>query len=217
MKQFNGKNVTNTKQFKTAISDVFTGIGGRFNQIQDLLIVAVEQAATTNDAGQVGNNLNWLSELMNKAITTKGISYVKIEKYIKEVLCLGTVSFNHKTGAFSKKVGKDELCYSLEPKDTWFNYKSGAPKPAFDYGNAVTTACKSAMNEKKGGLDLAHVLGHVMAAGITEAQLGDALAAMVVAAQDVEWFEAEAEAYETEAAYQVQQAEWDKDKAQQAA
>ena len=61
---YNNTNVTNTKQFVTASKLVFGSIAQRNDQVQQLLVIAVGEAARIS-GGQVTNNLDWLARSLN--------------------------------------------------------------------------------------------------------------------------------------------------------
>lgn len=177
---YTGKNVTNTKTFNSAITTVFSGIAGRNDQVQQLLLVAVNEAAKVS-GGQVTNNLDWLTGLLNKAEQTNGINLNKLVKYVREVLCCNTISYNPEKKAISKKQDKNiKLSYNLTPDCTWFDYgKKATVQAAFDYGKRVTSAVNSAMLEGKGGLTLIEVMQAVMNGNdITIADLMNAMEAV---------------------------------------
>ena len=53
-------NVKTTKDFTKACTTVFGSISQRNEQVQQLLILAVKEAAKESAGGQVSNNLTWL-------------------------------------------------------------------------------------------------------------------------------------------------------------
>lgn len=161
--EYNNTNVTNTKQFVTATKLVFGSIAQRNIQIQQLLLIAVGEAARES-GGQVTNNLDWLTTILNLGEETKGINLVKMVRYVKEVLCCNTVSWNSEKGKLNKVSDKKvKLSYNLEPTVTWFDHgKKETVAKAFDYSKRVTSAINSAMNNEKGGLTLAEVMVAVL-------------------------------------------------------
>lgn len=174
---YTNANVTNTKQFNGAIQTVFGSIKERNNQIQQLLILAVGEASR-EAGGQVTNNLDWLTRILCLAEETKGVNLTKMVRYVKEVLCCNTVSWNSEKSRLSKVAKKDiKLTYNVEPDVTWFDYgKKETVAKAFDYGKRVTSAVSSAMSEEKGGLTLTEIMQAVIEAdGVTIAELMQAI------------------------------------------
>lgn len=164
LKKYTSENVTNTKQFNQAISTVFGSIAQRNNQIQQLLIIAVNEASRVS-GGQVTNNLDWLTRVLVVAEETKGVNLPKMVKYVKEVLCCNTVSWNSKKSRITKRQDKDvSLEYNTSPDTTWFDYgKKETVAKAFDYGKKrVTSVVTQALAEDKGGLTLSEVLQAVL-------------------------------------------------------
>jgi hypothetical protein len=175
--QYTQANVSNTKQFNTACKTVFSSIQARNEQVQQLLIIAVSEAARKS-GGQVTNNLDWLTRILGMAESTKGINLTKMVRYVKEVLCCNTVSWNSEKSRLAKVQDKTiKLSYNLEPETTWYNHgKKETVAKAFDYGKRVTSAINSAMNQEKGGLTLAEVMQAVMASDdVTIAELIQAI------------------------------------------
>ena len=166
MKTYTNENISTPKQFNSAIKEVFGSIATRNQQVQQLLILAVNEAAKEVN-GQVGNNLNWLTMLLNQAEQTKGIALVKVVKYVKEVLCCNTVSWNAETAKLTKVKTKGvKLTYNTAPLTEWYSYgKKETLKKAFDYSKAVTSSITSALDEKKGGLTKLDIIRAVMGAG----------------------------------------------------
>ena len=162
--QYNQSNITNSKQFNSALKTVFGSIAERNNQIQQLLIVAVNEAARES-GGQVTNNLDWLSNALLMAQEAKGINVVKLSQYVKDVLCCGTICWNSKESKIKKTAAKNvKLTYNLEPKTTWFNYgKKETVAKAFDYSKRLTSAVDSAMSMEKGGLTINEVMLAILA------------------------------------------------------
>ena len=178
-KSFNTTNVTSTKQFNTAIKAVFGSIAERNLQVQELLIVAVNEAARES-GGQITNNLDWLTSILGMAEETKGINLVKMVRYVKEVLCCNTVSWNSEKSRLAKVADKSvKLTYNVEPLTTWFEHgKKETVAKAFDYSKRVTSAINSAMDNEKGGLTLNEVMAAVMQSeGVTINELMNAIAA----------------------------------------
>ena len=160
---YSNTNVTNTKQFVTASKLVFGSIAQRNDQVQQLLILAVSEAARES-GGQITNNLDWLSSILKLAEETKGINLVKMVRYVKEILCVNTVSWNSEKSKLNKVSDKAiKLTYNIEPATTWFDHgKKETVAKAFDYSKRVTSAINSAMNNEKGGLTLAEVMMAVL-------------------------------------------------------
>jgi len=175
LKQFDVNNVQTSKQFNSALSDVFAGITGRNKQLQQLLIVAVNEAARIS-GGQVTNNLSWLSAVLAKADETKGVNGQKIALYVKEVLCCKSVAWDVKKLTLKKSPSADVLEYNLAPEVSWYDFgKDPAVKEAFDYGKKLTSTVKAALDETKGGMTIAEVMEAIMAGGVTSTDLGLAL------------------------------------------
>lgn len=167
LKSYNQTNVTNHKQFTKAIKDVFAGVAARNKQIQQLLIIAVNEAARES-GGQVVNNLTWLSELMVLAEDTKGINATKLSEYVRVELCCNTVGWDKKTRQLKKKAKDTPLKYNLEPAHTWFDHgKPDTIEKAFDYGKRIESAISNALDPEKGGMTFAEVIKHVAQTGIT--------------------------------------------------
>lgn len=141
MKTFNNTNITSTKSFLSACNAVFTGINGRNLQLQELLLVAVNEAAKVDKNDNPSNNLSWLSSLLVMAEQTNGINLSKIVTYVKEVLCCNTVKWDAKKQTLNK-VNKDtKLEYCTNPMDTWFNHgKPNNLDKEFDYEASLSRA-----------------------------------------------------------------------------
>ena len=165
LKQYDSKNTSSTKQFNVALNTVFGSIAQRNEQVQQLLIVAVCEAHRNGADGMSTNNLDWLTRLLNLAEETKGVNLSKMVKYVSEVLCCKTVTWNTDKKRLAKKADKKiKLSYNVEPDCSWFDYgKKATVAQAFDYGKRVTSAINSAMNEEKGGLTLNEIMLAVMA------------------------------------------------------
>lgn len=175
LKSYTNENLTTSKAFNTACKDVFSGIAARRDQVQQLLIVAVNEAARTS-GGQVVNNLTWLSKVMVMAEETKGINATKLAEYVRLVLCCNTVSWDKKNKQLKKKGKTVVLAYNLEPTATWFDYgKPDTIDKAFDYGKRVTSAIKNAVDPEKGGMSFKEVIAAVAQAGITVEELLEAI------------------------------------------
>jgi hypothetical protein len=175
---YDRNNVTNTKQFVKATANVFNSIKERNAQIQQLLIIAVGEAASIK-GGQVTNNLDWLTRILVLAEDTKGINLVKMVRYVKEVLCVNTVSWNSEKSRLSKVSDKKvKLAYNVAPTVSWFEHgKKETVAKAFDYGKRITSSINSAMSNDKGGLTLNEVMMAVMASDdVTIADLMEAIA-----------------------------------------
>lgn len=168
MKNYTNANTCSPKQFNAALKDVFGSIASRNDQVQQLLILAVNEASK-DIGGQVSNNLNWLTMLLSQAEQTRGINLLKIVKYVKEVLCANTVTWNSDKSKLTKVKDKSiKLTYCVEPTVEWFNYgKKETLAKAFDYGKRVTSAINNALDETKGGLTKLDVIKSVMGAGFS--------------------------------------------------
>jgi hypothetical protein len=189
LKNFTTQNIQTSKQFNQALREVFNGIAGRNKQIQQLLILAVHEAARES-GGQVTNNLSWLSSVLEIAEQTKGVNATRIASYVKEVLCCKSVSWNDKKKALCKAAGC-VLTYNTAPDVDWMDYgKPDKVQDAFDYGKRVTSAIRNAMDDKKGGLTTAEVLQSVMDGGVNSTDL--ALALQFIADDNREVKQAEA-------------------------
>lgn len=177
MKTFTNENVQNSKQFNSAINEVFGAIGSRNEQVQQLLVLSVLEAAKLADNGTVTNNLNWLTSLLVKAEQTKGINLLKLVRYVKEVLCLNTVTWNAEKSRLTKVKDKAVvLQYDTAPTVTWFDYgKKETVKKAFDYGKRVTSAINNALDDDKGGMTKLEVVKAMLASGISGADMFDLL------------------------------------------
>lgn len=163
---YNKVNVTTTKQFTKACSVVFAGIKQRNEQVQQLLILAVNEAAKVS-GGQVTNNLTWLTELLKMAESTQGINFTKVVRYVKEVLCCNTVAWSTAKSQLVKSSVKGVvLTYNLEPESTWYDYgKKNNIKNEFDYAKRVVSSINSAMDADKGGLSSKEVLSAIIGSG----------------------------------------------------
>jgi hypothetical protein len=164
LKNYTTQNVTNTRQFNSALSTVFGSIAQRNNQIQQLLIIAVSEASRES-GGQVTNNLDWLTRILMVAQETKGVNLPKMVKYVKEVLCCNTVSWNSEKNRLAKVNDKAvKLTYNTSPDIACFDDgKKETVAKVFDYGKRVTAAINSALSEDKGGMTVAEVMQAVMA------------------------------------------------------
>ncbi len=162
-------NVKTTKDFTKACTTVFGSIKQRNEQVQQLLILAVQEAAKLSDKGQASNNLTWLTSVLIMAEDTKGISLNNLAKYVKEVLCCNTVAWNKKDNKLTKTSKKDvKLTYNTEPSSTWLTYgKAPSVAKEFDYAKRVKSAIISATNPDKGGLTHEDVIKAIFEAGIT--------------------------------------------------
>ena len=174
---YSNTNVTNTKQFVTASKLVFGSIAQRNDQVQQLLILAVSEAARES-GGQITNNLDWLSSILKLAEETKGINLVKMVRYVKEILCVNTVSWNSEKSKLNKVSDKAiKLTYNIEPATTWFDHgKKETVAKAFDYGKRATSAFEAAINPEKGGMTVAEVMA--MFAGANGVTIGDLMVAI---------------------------------------
>ncbi len=165
---YSQSNVKTTKDFTKACTSVFGSISERNEQVQQLLILAVQEAAKVS-GGQVTNNLTWLTNILLVAEQTKGINLNKIVKYIKEVLCCNTVAWNKKENKLTKTSKKDvKLTYNTTPESTWFDYgKVNSVAKEFDYAKRVQSAIASAVDPEKGGMTYEEVMKAIFAAGVS--------------------------------------------------
>ena len=164
--KYTSENVSTTKQLNKAVKDVFGSIADRNEQVQQLLILGVNEAAKES-GGQVTNNLSWLSNIIARADDTKGVNAKRIVRYVVMVLCNDTVSYNSETMQLAKKKSKDiKLSYTCEPVATWFDFekKKDSAKAAFDYGSKrVTNVVTAALDSEKGNLSIAELMQAVLA------------------------------------------------------
>ena len=177
LKSYTQADFTNLKSFNSAISRVFGSIAQRNEQVQQLLVIAVNEAAKENEAGQVGNNLTWLSSILEQAENTKGVNVKRVASYVKEVLCNNTVAWDGKKKQLRKAKKDQPIEYTVQPLVSWMEHgKKETVAQAFDYGKRVTSSIKNAMDGEKGGLSLDEVLNAIIAAeGVTAESLMDAL------------------------------------------
>ena len=158
---YTAQNVNSLKSLNKAINTVFGGVAARNEQIQQLLILSVNEAGKTS-GGQVTNNLSWLSRMIEVAENTKGVNAKRITRYIVNVLCNETVSYNTETKQLAKKKDKEvKLSYTLEPTESWYDYEKAkdSSKAAFDYGKKrVTNVVTAALDTEKGGLTVTEVV-----------------------------------------------------------
>lgn len=179
MIKYSIENVTSLKQLNKAIKTVFGGVAERNEQIQQLLLLGVGEAARES-GGQVTNNLSWLSNIIMVADNTKGVNAKRIVRYVVTVLCNDTVSYNSETKQLAKKKSKEiKLSYTTEPQVEWYEYEKArdSAKAAFDYGvKRITNVVNAALDEEKGNITLAEVLTGVLAS--ESVSLNDLLTAM---------------------------------------
>tara|TARA_R110000772_G_scaffold144025_2_gene253600 strand:+ start:16235 stop:16786 length:552 start_codon:yes stop_codon:yes gene_type:complete len=159
MKTFNTENVTNSKQFVSALTSVMQGISGRNLQLQELLMLAVTEASKLKDDGTPQNNLNWLSMLLVQAEATKGINLTKLTMYVKEVLTCNTTAWDKKKASLKKAGGVDSIMYDIVPSVTWFDYgKKPSIAKEFDGVKTIKNAINNAMDSEKGNMTKEQVL-----------------------------------------------------------
>lgn len=164
MATYNSETIKTTKQFTRACNNVSKGFGTKSEEYQQLLVLAVNEAAR-EAGGQVTNNLTWLTQALLTAKQTNGINFTKVVRYVKEVLCCNTIAWS----AAKKQVVKSSvkgtvLTYNTQPETTWYNYgKEPSIAAAFDYGKRVTSAINSAMKADKGGMSAAEVVAAILA------------------------------------------------------
>jgi predicted signal transduction protein with EAL and GGDEF domain len=158
---FMTKEFKNTKQFTKAVQSVMSGIASRNEQVQQLLIVATQEATKSN-------NLTWLSNVLAVANETKGINATKIALYVKEVLCKSTVAWDRKDQKLTKSKLVDKLDYDVQPASTWYEY-GGKDKveKAFDRAKDITSRINSALAVDKGNLDTAVVVNAILSSNLT--------------------------------------------------
>lgn len=163
---YSNENVSTTKQLNKAVKDVFSRIADRNEQIQQLLVLSVQEAAKES-GGQITNNLSWLSNIIARADDTKGVNAKRITRYIVSVLCKDTVSYSSETKQLSKKKSKEvKLSYDLEPAQEWYTFEKAkdSAKAAFNYGSKrVTNVVIAALDPEKGGLTAAELMEAVVA------------------------------------------------------
>ena len=173
LKSYDATNITNSKQFNTALNTVFGSISSRNQQVQDLLILGVAQSAK-------GGNLGWVSDVYNFAIETKGVNATRIHTYIKEYLYDNTVTFDVKKKVFKKSVKADAITPLVEQANTWFGFgKKEAVKKEKNYLESVTTAIKNAQSDTKGMHSSGEVIKAVLASGISLSAMFDIMESMV--------------------------------------
>lgn len=163
---YTNKNITSLKQLNKAIKAVLGGVVERNEQIQQLLVLSVAEAAK-EAGGQITNNLSWLSNIIALADTTKGVNAKRITRYVVNVLCKETVSYNSETKQLCKKKSKEiKLKYDVEPAQAWYEYEKAkdSAKAAFDYGQKrVTNVVTAALDPEKGHLTVAELMQAVIA------------------------------------------------------
>ena len=163
---YTSKNVSSLKQLNKAIKTVLGSVAERNEQVQQLLILSVQEAAKES-GGQVTNNLSWLSNIIALADNTKGVNAKRITRYVVNVLCRDTVSYNSETKQLAKKKSKEiKLKYTVEPAQAWYEYEKAkdSAKAAFDYGSKrVTNVVTAALDNEKGGLTLHELMQAVVA------------------------------------------------------
>lgn len=170
MKTFNSSNVTSTKTFISACNSVFSGIAGRNQQLQDLLVIAVSEAAKLDSNGNASNNLSWLSAILVKAEETSGINLTKIVVYVKEVLCNSTVKWDAKKQILKKATKETSLVYTTEPTQTWFEYgKPASIEKAFDVAGTLRRAIDN--SRKKGNASNVEILAVIASLDFTADEL----------------------------------------------
>ena len=174
LKSFDKTNITNTKQFNTALSSVFTAIQGRHIQIQELLILGLEQSVK-------GGNLGWVSDIYKLALNTKGINSKRMYTYIKEYMYGGTITFDVKKEVFKKSVKAEEIIYNTSVVATWYDFdKSGKKeKKEIDYLERISKSIVNAKDDKKGHHSQADIIKTILKSGIELDGLLDILNAMV--------------------------------------
>ena len=164
--KYDSSNVSTTKQLNKAVKDVFGSIGDRNEQVQQLLMLGVNEAAK-EAGGQITNNLSWLSHIIARADDTNGVNAKRIVRYVVNVLCQDTVSYSSETKQLAKKKSKDiKLKYCIDPAATWYEFekKKDSAKAAFDYGSKrVTNVVTAALDDTKGGLTIAELMQAVLA------------------------------------------------------
>tara|TARA_R110000823_G_C15952958_1_gene502568 strand:+ start:46782 stop:47357 length:576 start_codon:yes stop_codon:yes gene_type:complete len=164
--QYTNQSINTMKKLNGAIKTVFGSIAERNEQIQQLLIVSVNEAARVSGE-QVTNNLSWLSNIIAVADNTKGVNAKRITRYVVSVLCKDTVTYNSETKQLAKKKSKDiKLSYDVEPVQTWFEFEKAKDKAAaaFDYGQKrITNVVTAALDNEKGNITLSEVLMGVLA------------------------------------------------------
>lgn len=153
VKSFNATNVSTAKQFSKALKEVFGSIRSRQEQIQQLLVLAVGEAARES-GGQVTNNLSWLTAVLIEAEATQGVNFTKVVRYIKEVLCCNTVSWDAKKQQLVKVAKKDvKLTYCTEPTIAWYDLgKKNNVAKEFDYVSRAVSSFKAALDPEKGNV-----------------------------------------------------------------
>jgi hypothetical protein len=173
MKTFNSANITSSKSFLSACNSVFGGISGRNQQLQELLVIAVAQAAKVDSNGNVGNNLSWLSSILVLAEQTNGINLAKIAVYVKEVLCQKTVKWDAKKQTLSKLNKDTSLSYNVEPSMSWYDYGKPAKLEAvFDVAGTLRRAIDN--SRKKGDASNSEILAVIASLDFTTAELMEA-------------------------------------------
>lgn len=158
-------NVTSLKQLTKAVKTVFGAVSQRNEQIQQLLLVSVAEAARES-GGQVTNNLAWLSNIIAVADNTKGVNAKRIVRYVVKVLCNDTVSYNSDKKVLSKKKDKTvKLDYNTNPDQTWYEFEKSkdSAKAAFDYGKRGVSAMIAARNKGDNPLSLGELFAQYLA------------------------------------------------------
>lgn len=177
--KYTNENVTSLKQLNKAIKTVFGGVAQRNEQIQQLLLLGVNEAARTS-GGQVTNNLSWLSNIIAVADNTKGVNAKRITRYVVNILCNESVTYDSESKQLSKKKSKEvKLSYTTEPACEWYEYEKAKDRAnkAFDYGSKrVTNVVTQALAEEKGNLSLNEVMQAVLA--VETVTLNDLMSAM---------------------------------------
>ena len=166
---YNLDNISNIKKFNTAIATVLTSIEGRNKQLQQLLVIATVMA-------EKSDNFTWLTNLVNKAKSTKGINASRILEYIRDVLCDNGIKWNKKESRIKKAKKGLVINYNTNPDVAWYEYKKANDSVrSIDYKKQFVNVAKRAIEHNVNSLDL---LVGMLEAGLTFEQLKTAMSSI---------------------------------------
>lgn len=155
LKTFTPDSVRTDKNFSTAVLDVFSGVSARNQQIQQLIVIAINKAQTpaADDVTRTVDDFRWLSLLADKFEQTRGLNLQQFVDYLKAHIKCGDKSlvWDVKTKQFKKPVKGAAVQY-MQITGTWYEFgKKPTLAAAFNLTGSFSSLINKAAKQAKDG------------------------------------------------------------------
>lgn len=164
LKTFTPDSVRTDKNFSTAVLDVFSGVSARNQQIQQLIVIALNKAQTpaADDPTRTVDDFRWLSLLADKFESTRGLNLQQFVDYLKahvkceivqpdKTVVTKSLLWDVKTKQFKKPVKGAAVQY-MQITGTWFEFgKKPTLAAAFNLTGSFSSLINKAAKQAKDG------------------------------------------------------------------